>query len=143
MTRGYKITRESGEIIAADLRKRRFAYTPKRAHHNRVPDGGMAGIEFTIDSVTTASTGPYTGLKVATVTVEGASSGLSDLIGDQVEVVDHSGCVFDLAEADLVDVYGWATEKIFKSLAEDAGPNDLTPLHWCAQDRCCTDADGG
>lgn len=101
--------------------------------------GDGAAIEYTIDSVVLSVTDPYDGLMIATVTVTGASCGLAHLIGDSVAVVDHSGCVFDLDEADLIGVWGWATKKIF---ASSAGGGALTPCHWSADDRCCTAADG-
>lgn len=40
--RGHSITKRSGELIAADMRKRRWDYTPQRAHHNRpMPPGNV------------------------------------------------------------------------------------------------------
>ena len=99
--------------------------------------GGGASIEYEIDSVSTASSGPYTGLKVASVTVKGAPCSRSSLIGTSVDVVDHSGCIFDLTSGELAGVWGWASERVFPSLASGASPGDLTPCHWCADNRCC------
>lgn len=104
--------------------------------------GGGASIQYTIDSVEVAATGPYTGKKVATVTVETAPCDRSNLIGESADVVDHSGCVFDLAEEDLIGVWGWATEQIALSTEAGADPGELTPCHWAADDRCCVGADG-
>ena len=101
--------------------------------------GGGSCIEFTIVSVAAdgAPSSPYYGLNIGTVTIDGTSCGLEHLIGDTVEVVDHKGCVFDLSTSELVGVKGEANEKIFRSLASGAGPEDLTPCHWAAVDRCC------
>jgi len=110
------------------------------------PSAGSACIEFTIDSLRIAATGPdlpYTGLTIATVTVKGAPCERSNLIGTSVDVVDHSGCVFDYAIEDLQDVWGWATEKVFESRDPEADPGALTPCHWSADDRCCVAADMG
>lgn len=97
---------------------------------------GARDITYTIDSIAVASSGPYTGLTIATVTIQGTTPSIPELIGTSQEVVDHSGCVFDIAEADLVDVFGWATERVYKSL--EAGHTDeLTDPHWDADDRCC------
>lgn len=35
MARGHTLSKRSGEIVAADLRKRRWDYTPEKVHHNR------------------------------------------------------------------------------------------------------------
>lgn len=96
-------------------------------------DGGT--IEYTITSLTTASSGPYNGLKVATVVVRGAPCGRSSLIGTSVEVVDHSGCIFDVDP--MVGYTGWASEMVFWSLAAGADCETLTPCHWGAINRCC------
>jgi len=104
--------------------------------------GGEASIEYQIISIDVMESGPYTGLTVASVTVMGASCGRSDLIGDTVEVVDHSGCIFDLVEASLVDVWGWASWRVFESLDPEAEAGELTPCHWSADDRCCVDGEG-
>ena len=99
--------------------------------------GGGASIEYEIDSVSTASSGPYTGLKVASVTVKGAPCSRSSLIGTSVDVVDHSGCIFDLTSGELAGVWGWASERVFPSLASGAPAGTLTPCHWSADNRCC------
>lgn len=113
----------------------------KRPPPKLAAEGGAA-IEYTIDSIRTAgSTGddaPYSGLVIATVTVKGASSDSTELIGTSVDVVDHSGGIFDLVAADLLGLWGWASEKAFQSLAPGAAAGDLTPLHWSATDRLCT-----
>ena len=95
-------------------------------------------IEYTIDSVTTAgSSSPYNGLKVATVTIELITCGRGVEIGDSVEVVDHSGCIFNEDNADLVDRYGWADWKVSADLSTGASPGDLAPCHWSATGLCC------
>jgi len=98
---------------------------------------GGSSIQYTIVSLTTATGGPYTGLKVATVTILTAPCGRSDLIGDSVEVVDHLGCVFDLVEASLIGVKGLADEQVAASLEAGAAPGTMSPCHWAATDRCC------
>jgi len=104
--------------------------------------GGGAGIEGKLASIEVAgSESPYAGLTIGTVTVWGAPCDQSSLIDTEVEVVDHSGCVFDLTEEELGDVWVWAVEKVFKSLASGAEEGELTPCHWSADDRCCVDAD--
>jgi hypothetical protein len=100
---------------------------------------GGASIEYEIGSVSTASSGPYTGLKVASVTVMGAPCSRSSLIGTTVDVVDHSGCIFDLPSEDLAGAWGWASERVFESLASGADPGELTPCHWSADNRCCVE----
>jgi hypothetical protein len=104
-----------------------------------VGDGGGGGgsIEYEIISTSTASNGPYTGLKVASVTVKGAPCSRSSLIGTSVDVVDHSGCIFDLTSGELAGAWGWASERVFPSLASGAPAGTLTPCHWSADNRCC------
>ncbi|MFN7840389.1 MAG: hypothetical protein ACK506_11005 [Pirellula sp.] len=86
-------------------------------------------IEFDILSAAEAASGPYTGRMVATVEITRASS--TDLIGETVDVVDHSGCVFDLDPAELIGYHGWA------SWGTVADGEEFAPFHWCADDRCC------
>lgn len=111
-----------------------------------VPEFGGGGsaassIEYKIVSTRVATdTGAesiYEGLTIATVTVILATPDKTDLIGTQVEVVDHSECVFDLSSAELVDVWGWASWRVAESLDPDDSPGTLTPAHWSADDRCC------
>ncbi len=102
--------------------------------------GGLKGgssIQFTIESITTATGGPYTGKKVATVIVEVAPCNKKKLIGESVEVVDWSECVFDLDEEELIGVWGWASEGVARSQEPGAAADALTPCHWAADDRCC------
>ena len=104
--------------------------------------GGGATIQFTVDSITIAGTSsPYNGKKVATVTIEVAPCSRSSLIGTSAEVVDWSGCVWDLAEEELIGVWGWASEYVALSLEAGAEPGTLTPCHWGADDRCCVAGD--
>ena len=104
--------------------------------------GGGASIEYEIVSTLTAgSSSPYNGLKVASVTIKGAPCSRSSLIGTTVDVVDHSGCIFDLTSEQLAGVWGWASERVFPSLASGASLGTLTPCHWSADNRCCAEAD--
>jgi hypothetical protein len=108
----------------------------------RVGSGGTtvggASIQYTIDSITTAtSSSPYNGKVVATVTVEIAPCDRPELIGESVQVVDWAGCIFDATEADLVGVWGWASERVGESLETGVSPGTLTPCHWAADNRCC------
>lgn len=81
-------------------------------------------------------TSPYYGLVVASATVLDIACGMSlSLLGETVEVVDRSGCIFDLPN--LVGIKGWATQKIAYSLKYNAPPNTPTPCHWAADNRCC------
>lgn len=82
-------------------------------------------------------TGPYTGAQVATITIRVAPCANPELIDTDVDVVDWSGCVFDLPEDELLDVWVWASEGITESRDPEAEPGDLTPCHWIADDRCC------
>lgn len=106
-------------------------------------EGGGATIQFEIVSVAveTDSASPYFGYKVAVVTVKPSPCSRTDLIDTEVDVVDWSGCVFDLDEEDLIGVWGWASEYIYLSQASGADPGELTPCHWAADDRCCVAAD--
>lgn len=106
-----------------------------------LPDaGGGATIEYTISSVATASSGPYTGLKVATVVIRGAPCSRSNLIGTTASVVDHSGCIFDIE--DMAGYTGWAAEMVFWSLDSAAECETVTPCHWAAINRCCAAGSG-
>ena len=103
---------------------------------------GTASIEYEIISTSTAgSSSPYNGLKVASVTIKGAPCSRSSLIGTTVDVVDHSGCIFDLTSEQLAGVWGWASERVFESLQSGVPAGTLTPCHWSADNRCCTGAD--
>jgi hypothetical protein len=98
--------------------------------------GSGRSIEYVIISSEIASSGPYTGLPVATVRVYGVSCSMdTSLIGVEAEVVDHSKQLFDLPN--MAGYYGWADEKVFPSLASDAEPREMTPCHWSATNRGC------
>lgn len=99
--------------------------------------GGGDWIQGTIDSVDTEASGQYQGLKVAVVTVVVASCSQSGLIGDQVDVVDHSECIFNEADEDLLDRWIWASKGISESLDPEADAGTLTDCHWVADDICC------
>lgn len=93
-------------------------------------------ITYTIDSLDTPSTGPFTGLNVATVTIKGTSPSIPELIGTSAEVVDHAGCLFDETEEALIDRFGWAVEMVYLSL-EAGHTTELTDPHWDASGLCC------
>ncbi len=112
------------------------------------PDSGgkCDSIEYEIQSLRVASSGdpdeaPFTGLTIATVLVKVATVKRAKLIGTTVDVVDHSGCVFDLPQEDLVGVWGWGSWRVAESLDPAAGPGELTPPHFSADDRCCAGAE--
>lgn len=98
---------------------------------------GSASIQYQIISTSTASSGQYTGKKIASVTIRGAPCNRSNLIGTVADVVDWSGCIFDLTSAQLSNVWGWASERVFLSLAAGAPAGTLTDCHWAADNRCC------
>lgn len=104
--------------------------------------GSLRAIQGTLDSIATAGTGSsYNGKTVGTITVVVAPCNDSGLIGTQVDVVDWSGCIFDLDIEDMEGVWVWAGEGIAASLQSGADPGDLAPCHWTAWDRCCVSAD--
>lgn len=105
--------------------------------------GGGKQIQGELTAITTPTSGPYTGKNVGTITIVVAPCSDSALIGESVDVVDWSDCIFDLPFADLDGVWVWAAEGIAESLAAGAEPGTLTPCHWTASDRCCVEADGG
>jgi hypothetical protein len=108
-------------------------------HPMRVPrdDGGNGGvIEYTIISLTTKETGPYTGLKAASALIHGAPCGRGNLIGTTVEVIDHSGGLFD-ASGSMAGYTGWASEMVFLSLDAEDECDTKTPCHWTAINRVC------
>lgn len=85
----------------------------------------------------------FTGLQVGTVTVVVAPCGQPDLVGESIEVVDWSGCVFDHEFEDLDGVWVWFGKGIAESQDPEADPGTLTDCHWVAHDRCCVEADTG
>lgn len=99
-------------------------------------------IEYTIDSLTTKSSGPYIGLIAATVTIRGVICGKgASLINTSAEVIDHSGCIFD--EEDMTGYTGWAaTNMEYLSLDPAAEEGELTPCHNAAINRCCGPGSG-
>jgi hypothetical protein len=109
--------------------------------------GGGRQLQGEILSVRTASgsgeDAPYTGLKIATVEVYVAPCSNPELIGETVDVVDHSMCVLDLDEEELVGLWMWANEGIAESRDPEAEEGELTPCHWVADDRCCAESEGG
>lgn len=98
------------------------------------PQAGKS-IEYTIISLADATDADFTGLKVATVKVR---VGPTELVDQEVEVYDHSGCIFD--EVDMAGYTGWAIWG--RSISLDTGKSctptpPLTPWHWSASNRCC------
>jgi len=91
---------------------------------------GTGWIEYVVDSQATATNGPYTGLVIATVTVKGGDN--QSLIETSVDVVDHSGCIFD---EDVTGFTGWAQWGIYLSLDSLAECDEYTPYHWAAHNR--------
>lgn len=101
-------------------------------------------ILYTIVSVEThTATSHYNGLKVATVRIAPDDVGVAPchephLLGEiDIEVVDHSGCLFNEANEALVDRVGWAFWGVSFSLKSDAEEGDLAPCHWVADGLCC------
>lgn len=105
--------------------------------------GSSAILECTIDSLDLKASGPYTGLIVATVTVRGVICGKgAELVNTQIEVVDHSGCIFD-AGGEMEDYTCWAmTNMEYLSLDYTAEEGEMTPCHNAAINRCCAAGSG-
>lgn len=93
-------------------------------------------IEYTITSLSTAVSGPYTGLVIAEVVVRVGDA----TKGSTVDVVDHSGCIFD--EATMTGYTGWAAWGDAWSLDSGDPCETLTPKHWYAVNRCCAPDSG-
>lgn len=105
--------------------------------------GGNSIVEYVIDSLTEKSSGPYTGLIAASATVKGCICGRgATLIDTTIEVIDHSGCIFDVA-GEMTGYTGWAaTNMEYLSLAEGATEGELSPCHYAAINRCCAPDSG-
>ena len=99
--------------------------------------GGADIIEYEIISLSTPTSGAYNGLKVASATIKGAGCSRSAMIGTVVDVVDHSGSIFD-AGGTMAGYTGWAYEAQYVSKATGAACDDLTPCHWAAINRACS-----
>lgn len=109
-------------------------------HYYGLPPAGGGGGTKLIQGILVAledGTGPYTGKKVATVVIKVAPCDEDTLLDQDVEVVDWSGCVFDLTFEELDGVWVFASEGIALSQDPEAAEGDLTPCHWVANDRCC------
>jgi hypothetical protein len=89
----------------------------------------------------TDGTGHYTGKKVGTVMVEVGPCNEGTVVGTSVQVVDWSGCVFDLPIEDLDGVWVWFGRGIAASQDPEAEEGELTPCHYVAHDRCCVAGD--
>mgnify|MGYP003442151479 CR=1 FL=1 len=95
-------------------------------------------VEYVITSAgATEGTGPYTGLKKVAAVIK---CGTASQIGQTIDVIDHSGGLFD--EADMTGYTGWAFWGKAWSLAAGAACETLTPSHWIAHNRVC-DPDTG
>lgn len=73
----------------------------------------------------------YDGHTVAEILVEVAPCNMQDLIGEVIEVIDYSECVFDRVEEELLDVWVWFGK----------GYTDYHGCTWVAHDRCCVPED--
>lgn len=92
-------------------------------------------IEYTIISLADATDPDFAGLKVATVKIR---VGPTNLVDEEVEVYDHSGCIFD--DVDMVGYTGWALwgRAVSLDTSKSCTPTPpLTPWHWAAFNRCC------
>lgn len=89
-------------------------------------------IEYLIQSVVTSTDPIYAPKKIATVVIQ---VGPADLIGETVEVVDHSGQIFDIESMNGYTGWGWWTQARSMDLEEPC--ETLTPLHWAALNRVC------
>ncbi len=110
-----------------------FNVHARRYEYSDAPAGSEI-IEYEINSLSTGSTGSYTGLTIASVTIKRAPCGKENLLNTVVDVVDHSGCIFDLAEEQLIGVRGWASWGV---TFEVGSTINYAPCHWCADNRCC------
>jgi hypothetical protein len=101
--------------------------------------GGGGTFEYVIKTMVTASEGPYTGLRVATVDIMGVPCGREALLYTEAEVVDHAGCYFDFPDIAYVEGYtGQAAEGRFYSLDPlKEACDELTPCHLFATNICC------
>jgi hypothetical protein len=98
--------------------------------------GGGGTIEYKIESTVIPTSGPYTGLKVASVMIHGAPCGRESLVGTAAEVVDHSNELFD--ETSMAGYTGWAAEMVFLSLDATVECGTMSPCHWAAINRVCS-----
>ena len=99
---------------------------------------GSEWIEYVITSMDTKVTGPYTGLNVATVIVKGGS----EIAGTGLDVVDHSGGLFDVP-GEMAGYTGWAMPSSqYLSLEAGVECDTKSPRHWAAINRVCA-ADTG
>lgn len=62
------------------------------------------------------------------MSVAAASPDSANLVGETVEVIDLSGCIFDEEDMDLIGVWVWASWKVSAEAPEGA---------WVAFNRCC------
>ena len=129
----YGFSKSDAEDLVNSLQMRSVEH-PMRVPRDDGGDGGV--IEYTIISLTTKEDGPYTGLKAASALIHGAPCGRGNLIGTTVEVIDHSGGLFD-ASGSMAGYTGWASEMVFLSLDAEDECDTKTPCHWAAINRVC------
>jgi hypothetical protein len=98
---------------------------------------GTKVIEYTITSLVNSDEPDFNLLKKATVVVRGGPAGL---VGTDVSVYDHSGCIFD--EEDMEGYTGWASWSQYRTLDTNEDCEVLTPFHWAAFNRCCAPNSG-
>ena len=99
---------------------------------------GGEWIEYTIVGLDTHVAGPYTGLNVASVIVKGGT----EVAGSVLEVVDHSGGLFDVA-GEMNGYTGWGMPSSeYLSLAAGVACGTKAPRHWAAVNRVCEPGTG-
>ena len=89
-------------------------------------------IEYTIISVAVSTDPLYAPLNVASVLIH---LGPPELIGEVVDVVDHSGQLFDIESMDGYTGWAWWTQA--RTLDTEETCETLTPHHWAAINRVC------
>jgi hypothetical protein len=101
-------------------------------YHHGGPGSGGKTIEFTIISVSVSTDPDYAPLNVASVLVRG---GPPDLVGEIVDVIDHSGQLFDIES--MNGYTGWAHWVPYVTMDTEKPCDELTPHHWAAINRVC------
>jgi hypothetical protein len=94
--------------------------------------GSGQTIEFIIQSVAPATEPEFAPLNKASVLVKG---GPAELVGTVVDVIDHSGCIFDIES--MNGYTGWAHWAQYETMDTEEPCDTLTEPHWAAINRCC------
>lgn len=139
MTRYHTLTEDAVRKLNSLIRKDKYQ-PPRRSHNTRPYDAGGGGSIWQgnlIDLVD--GTGDFTGKKVGTVKIVVPPPDRAEMVDEEVEVVDWSECVFDLALADLDGVWVWFTEGVGPSQDPGAAAGQVTEPHYVTVDRCCVD----